>query len=207
METQKLSSIPSYLGFNLIEWKILFGQIFLFNFDGKYYAFRPLTIKECEALFSLVDHLEDYIIDEWVVNATILTDNKEYLLGDAPAGIVAVISNSLLAKSYTKDIEEILSKIEKERESKSSLINVIDYLIKVGAGNLLKDTKNLTYKQQIQYLVFSEEVTGKKFELKKQTLPSNKSGRNVSPEVAAILSKEAADIPNFIKDNAEMRNL
>lgn len=192
---------------NLIEWKISFGQVFIYHINEHSFAFRPLFVKETEALFELSSKIDEYIIDDWIVSKTILSSNADYLLEKAPAGWVSVIANSILAKSTSKSIEDTLVDIEKERGKKNTAGVVIDYIVKMGAGNLLKDTKNLTHKQQIQYLVFSEEVTGKKFEIQKQTLPPKMVGKKLSPEAAAILSKEAADIPDFIRDNAELRDL
>lgn len=166
-------------------------------------------VKEVEGLISLAEKLEDHIIDDWIVTNTLLNEeNKDYLLNTAPAGLAASLSNEILTRSAPKSIDETMRLVESERDSSSTTAsNVIDYIVKMGAGNLLKDTKNITYKQQIQYLVFSEEVTGKKFEIQKQTLPKNVTGKRLSREAAAILSKESADKPDFERDNQELRDL
>ena len=116
MKNIDLKKIPPFLGFNLIEWKILFGQVFIFQVEEKYIAFRPLTIKEVEALISLVEKLEEYIIDDWVIEKALLTtEYRDFILEHSPAGLAASLSNAILSKSTPKSIEETMELVEKQR--------------------------------------------------------------------------------------------
>ena len=195
------------IGFNLVDWKISFGQVFLYTIDGHYFVFRPLKINECEAIYDSSSIVDSWILDEWVVSNTILYGDKGYILDDAPAGLCSSLATSILKNSTIGGVEEVMSLLEEERENSGTIANIIDDLVKLGAGHILKDTKNITYKQQIKYAVFSETVVDRKIELQKQTLPTNLNNKKISPEAAAILSKEAADRPDFAKDNAALMNL
>lgn len=195
------------LGPIVLENKALFGSLFLYVIEGNTFIFRPILISEAESIYHLSEHLDEWVIDEWIVSKTIITDNLDYILNHAPAGLCASLSASILTSSTTEDIKEVARLLDEERASRSSTASVLDSMVKVGAGHLLKNTKNITYKQQIQYVAFAEELTGKKLELSTQTLPKGKQRKTLSPETAAILSKEAAHKPDFRKDNAALRDL
>lgn len=196
------------IGFRLLEARKRFERLFLFVVNTKQIIFRPLTISECESIYSLSNYIEDYILDEWVVSQCILSDNIDYLLNDAPAGAINSLANAIIKHSTISGIDEVASLLEREREEKNSTAGMLDSMVKVGAGHMLQNTKDITYKQQIKYVAFSEEVLGKKLELvKSSSLPKGKSVKNMTPETAAILSKENADKPDFTKDNAALRNL
>ena len=204
---ESLLKLSSDLARLVLDNKAAFGSLFLFNAHDRVFIFRPLFVSECESIYKLSDYIDESDIDEWVVSRTIITDNLSFILNDAPAGLCASLAAIILSKSTLEDIKEMSKMLEEERESKSKTANLLDSMVKIGAGHFLKNSKDITYKQQLEYVVLAEDMTGKKLELTTQTLPKSKSGKKFSPEVAAILSKEAADIPDFKKDNIALKGL
>lgn len=177
----------------------------MFYKHNQYFVFRPLLVSECESLTNLSEKIDTHILDEWIVSKAILSKNKDYLLNEAPAGLLSSLAGSVLKHSMPKDIKSMSDDLSKERELAETTNNLLDFMVKAGAGSLLSNTKDITYKQQIQYAVFSEQVLGKKIEF--NTAISNKNGKpkKISPETLAILSKNNAEKPDFAKDNAALK--
>jgi len=205
-ETKEL--VHPDVGFGLLEARQRFERLFLFRLKGKTFIFRPLTISECESIFSLADYVDSFVVDDWIVTKTAISGDVNWLLNEAMAGYTASVASYIIKKSTLKDVEEIAILLDKERESKSAISCVLDSMVMLAAGHIVKDSKSLTYRQQIKYVAFAEDVLSKKLELAKpSSLPENKKNRKLSPEAARILSKEAADKPNFEKDNEALRNV
>jgi hypothetical protein len=195
------------LGPLVLEKKAAFWQLFLYDLYDHIFIFRPLLISECESIYNLSDYMEEFVVDEWIVSKTIITDNLDFILNAAPAGLCAELASSILDKSTLADLKEVASAIEVERNSRANTANVLDNMVKLVVPTQLKNSKDITYHQQISYVVLAEELTGRKLELTSQTLPKNKQGKRLSPEAASILSKEAADKPDFKKDNDILKSI
>lgn len=205
MANDSVITVHPELAFELLEARQNFERLFLFDVLGQYFIFRPLFVSECESITALANYIDSFVIDEWIVSKTIVSKNLGYLLTDAPAGLVNSLANSILKNSILESMQIISSELDKSREFKSGTNEMLDFMVKAGAGHILKDTKKITYKQQIDYTVFAEQLLGKKLELvDPNNLPKDNKGRvrRLSPQAAAILSKEAADKPDFAADNA-----
>jgi hypothetical protein len=202
----------SRLGFQLLDLRKEFGQLFLYELGNEDYVFRPLNIKELEAIDALDGIVADDIIDEWVVKTTFLATTKqlEYLFESAPAGWVAVLSLSIIERSSPLDLKGTLKVLEDERAKLQVDEGLIKNMVLAGTGHILGDAHgSITYREQIKYLALSENILGRKLEV--QTLPTGKEGKakkkQMSAATAAMLSKEAADKPDFEADNKSYRAL
>ncbi|MHA2265926.1 MAG: hypothetical protein ACXAEN_26330, partial [Candidatus Thorarchaeota archaeon] len=79
-----------------------------------------------------------------------------------------------------------------------------------------QDVKGLSQQRQLEYLARAEMLLGTPFELedkKRRRRPPmpppgyESVGGDLTAEADRITSREAADIPDFRKDNAELRDL
>ncbi len=199
-------------GFGLLELREEFGQLFLYTYNNYKFVFTPLLLSQFDSLVALKEHVSEYIIDEWVVKKSFKLSNIEdglgYLLNEAPAGLVSSIALSIVTRSAPGDAKTIISNLEKERSNQNTDSGVITNIILTGAGTLLgKYHRRITAGEQIKYLALAESVTGK--EIQTQTLDQKTKTKKkpMSPEAAALLSKEAADKPDFEADNKMFNSL
>lgn len=198
--------------FLLLDLREKIEQLFLFELFGHSYVFRPLYISEIDSIAALSSIVSDYIIDEWIISKSLVlsTCDKEYLMTDAPAGVIAALARSVLLKSSPGGVDQVCKDLEQERAKISSDKGLIESTIVIGAGNILgKEHKRITAREQSKYLALAEFTTGRKLETESEATTVNKKGkkRKLSPEAAAILSKEAADKPDFDADNKMLRAL
>lgn len=200
------------MGFlNLVELKNKFYQIFLLHLGSKEIVFRLLTIREAEVISKLIDILPLYQIHDWIIENCVIDGDKEYLQNTAPAGYVEKVSDAIVERSSIKDSKAYMAKLDEYRNKVNTLQAVAESYI-CSAYKSLKpsDIKNMTYLEQIELLSKAEAILGKKLTLegtgkkgkKKGAGPPTKSGYvSDGPDVSSILSKEAADKPNFEEDN------
>jgi len=198
--------------FLLLDLRERVEQLFLYELFGDKFVFRPLYLSELDSIASLSETIPEYIIDEWIIAKALLlsTCGKDYLLNDAPAGAVEALSSSVLLLSSPGDIQVINKSLEEERAKIGTDKGLIENTILAGTGNILgKEHKRITAREQSKYLVLAESTLGRKLEIQTPTTSTDKKGRKkqMSPEAAAILSREAADKPDFDADNKMFRAL
>ena len=198
--------------FLLLDLRERVEQLFLYELFGDKFVFRPLYLSELDSIASLSETIPEYIIDEWIIAKALLlsTCGKDHLLNDAPAGAVEALSSSVLLLSSPGDIQVINKSLEEERAKIGTDKGLIENTILAGTGNILgKEHKRITAREQSKYLVLAESTLGRKLEIQTPTTSIDKKGRKkqMSPEAAAMLSKEAADKPDFDADNKMFRAL
>jgi len=199
-------------GFWLLDLRERNEQLFLYDYLGNKYVFRPLLLSEIESITKVAPGIPEYIVDEWVVNKCLLatTASKEYLNETGPAGIIPALAASVIRLSSPGDIIKMAQTIDSERSKLESDQGIIQTTMIAGTGNLLgKNYKQLTAREQSRYLAIAESILGKKLEIQstKQTVDKKGKKRQVSPETAAMLSPDAADKPDIEADNKMFRAL
>ena len=100
--------------------------------------------------------------------------------------------------------------LDAERQKLEMDDGLVDCTMLAGVGALLgKNYKRITAREQSKYLAISESITGKKLEVQTLSTQTTKGGKpkKLSPEAAAILSKESADRPDIDADNKMFRAL
>jgi hypothetical protein len=104
----------------------------------------------------------------------------------------------------------MLDSLTKERDKLASDLGVVQTTMLAGTGNILgKNFKKITAREQSKYLAIAEAIIGKKLEVEPVKQATDKKGRKkpISPEVAAMLSPQAADKPDIESDNKMFRAL
>lgn len=202
-----LQFIDPEQGLRLLDSKKEFGQLFCFSL-GLDIVCRPLKLSETEAVSSLRDKVPDYLIDEWIVRNTLVYCSRsvDHLFDGAPAGLVATVANKLLDISNVKTEKEFTDALGKARES-GAVSDIIESFISAAFHSLSPaDIRNMTQAIQMRHLVSAEALLGKKLELgtPEKPDPKGKKGKKRSPEVDWMLSPEAADKPDFEKDNRDL---
>lgn len=131
-------------------------------------------------------------------------------MNDGPAGLIVNLSLSIIKKSSLGSVSDINKELEKQREKLGSDLGIIQATMLAGTGNILgKNYNRITAREQSKYLALSENIVGKKLEVQTVNMPKTKNGklRKLTPETAAMLSKEAADRPDIDSDNKMLRSL
>ena len=198
--------------FLLLDLREKFGQLFLYTIDKHKYVLRPLYLSEMESIAAITASVPDYIIDEWAVNKTLLgtTASESHLKEDGLAGTLSILAMSIIKLSSPGGVAEINAELEKQRQNLSSDLGVIQTTMLAGTGNILgKNYTRITAREQTKYLAIAESIVGKKLEVQTVAPVKEKKGkvRKLTPEVAAMLSKEAADKPDIDSDNKMLRGL
>lgn len=212
MDSTAYSLTSDCFGFWLLDLRERNEQLFLYDYLGNKYVFRPLLLSEIESITKVAPGIPEYIVDEWVVNKCLLatTASKEYLNETGPAGIIPALAASVIRLSSPGDIIKMAQTIDSERSKLESDQGIIQTTMIAGTGNLLgKNYKQLTAREQSRYLAIAESILGKKLEIQstKQTVDKKGKKRQVSPETAAMLSPDAADKPDIEADNKMFRAL
>lgn len=198
--------------FLLLDLRERIEQLFLYELFGEKFVLRPLYLSEIDSIGALSETVPDYIIDEWIMSKSLLlsTCGSDYLLGDAPAGVIGALASSILMLSSPGDIQVINNSLEQERAKIGTDKGLIENTILAGTGNILgKEHRRITAREQSKYLVLAESTLGRKLEIQTLATSTDKKGRRkqMSPEAVAILSREAADKPDFEADNKMFRAL
>jgi hypothetical protein len=199
-------------GFWLLDLRERNEQLFLYEYLGHNYVLRPLHLSEIESITKIGPVVRDYIIDEWILERTLLatTASREYLDESGPAGVIAVLATSIIEVSSPGDIIKMSASLEQERQKLEADNGIVQTTMLAGTGNILgKGYKQITAREQSKYLAIAETILGKKLEVQSTKQVTDKKGRKkqVSPETAAMLSPEAADKPDIDSDNKMFRAL
>lgn len=199
----KLEFLDPAQGSKLLDSQREFGQLFYFLIDGIDVVLRPLTTAETETVASIGDTVPEYILEDWLITNTLVycSLGTDYILTDAKAGLAKALAGGLMVASNIQSEDEFKKELAEAR-SKGSLSETIDAFIANAFKNMTRaDLRNLTQKTQIRYLVLAESLSGKQLEFGDQKKPGKKRSGNT----AWMLSKEAADKPDFERDNAALR--
>ena len=206
-------SLDSYcFGFRLLDLRERNEQLFLYEYLGHNYVLRPLYLSEIESITKIGPVVRDYVIDEWILERTLLatTASKEYLTESGPAGVVAILATSVIKVSSPGDIIKMSASLEQERQKLEADNGIVQTTMLAGTGNILgKGYKQITAREQSKYLAIAETILGKKLEVQSTKQVTDKKGRKrqISPETAAMLSAQAADKPDIESDNKMFRAL
>lgn len=196
----------------LLDLREKFGQLFLYSIGKHKYVLRALYLSELESITAINGSVPDFIVDEWAVSKTLLatTADEDYLKSSGPAGTISVLAMSIIKLSSPGGVTEINAELEKQRQNLNSDLGVIQTTMLAGTGNILgKNYTRITAREQTKYLAIAESIVGKKLEVQTVAPVKEKNGkvRKLTPEVAAMLSKEAADKPDINADNKMLRAL
>ena len=196
----------------LLDLREKFGQLFLYSIGKHKYVLRALYLSELESITAVNGSVPDFIVDEWAVSKTLLgtTADEDYLKSNGPAGTISVLAMSIIKLSSPGGVKEISAELEKQRQNLNSDLGVIQTTMLAGTGNILgKNYTRITAREQTKYLAIAESIVGKKLEVQTVAPVKEKNGkvRKLTPEVAAMLSKEAADKPDINSDNKMLRAL
>lgn len=188
----------------LFRAKMEHGQLLLFRYGNKFFVFRPLTIKELEAIISLAETLGEVAIEDWIVETTFIgsQSDKEYLLNKTPfllvkncSSKIAGFSNIQLEEDYKKAIIDNRSKI-------NTLQNVVERIIcKAYKSYNHEDVKNMTQNKQLEILAKAESIAEEQIDF--GTKNKNKKLLRQFTEGATVIGGEditspaAADKPEF----------
>lgn len=195
----------------LLSAKISFGQLFRFLIDHAVLILRPLSIAESESIVSLSDQISDYNLHEWIVSrTTIYCSDSDYVLNSSRAGMLASVAIKIMSLSNIRSEDGFKLALGNKRKSSTTLQSTIESLIGKAFPSLSPiDLKNLTQEQQITYLTKAESLLGTKLELDRK--PSRRRGpkvpegfSSVGGDASSITSPQAADIPDFERDNKGM---
>ena len=198
--------------FLLLDLREEFEQLFLYTVLGKRLVFRPLYLSELESIAALIDKVPEFELDEWIVTRTFLGGETglSFLLDDAPAGFVASIAASLMAKSKPGDIKAVSDRLTQERSRLETDGGLFESTMLMGVGNILgKSYRKITAREQSRYLALAEKVLKAELTVTKVKEVTGKTSkkRAIDPATAAMLSAQVADKPDFESDNKNLRAL
>jgi hypothetical protein len=166
---------------------------------------RPLTLVEVKILSSCGPSLGDHELNDWIVDRCCLwaTDGKEKLFTTAPAGVVDILAKGIVSLSKFQTEESFREGLENARKEINKFENQIMVILLATFKDLTpKAIENMTFYQQMKYLALAEVVSGKPIPINDGK--KKKGKKMLSPEAAAILSKEAADRPDIDSDNRSL---
>lgn len=200
--------VPFDIGIKVLDLYDEIGHLFLYDIEGIQVLCRPLLISEIEAVIKLANQLPDYIVEDWICKKVIVHSTSDLF---TKAGYYFFISKDILKRSSVADQKEL----EKEISAKRSIIvNKVDSQVENLICSAFKglrpvDIRNMTQTKCLDLLVRSESLLNVKLSSESEK-PRRRQGFSSigDPEAEAqrILSKEIADIPEFVKDNAAIRD-
>lgn len=189
----------------LLEAKIKFGQLFRFDIQGNTVICRPLLISESELVVSFNEQLCDDVMEDWIIDRVVIYTTCP--VDSLPAGIIPAMVSKILLYSNIKSEADFNKSVLNTRAKVETLQNTIEDIISKAYPSLTPDRiKNMTQYQQIHLLARAERITGNKLEIstgkkkRKSPIPVQEGFSAID-----IVSKEAADIPDFERDNQGMR--
>lgn len=124
--------------------------------------------------------------------------------------MLASVAIKIMSLSNIRSEDGFKLALGNKRKSSTTLQSTIESLIGKAFPSLSPiDLKNLTQEQQITYLTKAETLLGTKLELDRK--PSRRRGpkvpegfSSVGGDASSITSPQAADIPDFERDNKGM---
>lgn len=186
--------------------------LFLFTFSSCKVVCRALSISEAESIARLAAYLTEAFIEDWVVQKTIISCTKgiDYILTNSKAGYAKTIANAVMDKSSISDEESLHAIIEESRNKSKTTPKIIEGLILSNFPSIdLFSVRSMTLYDQIDFVCRAETILGKPLlqetkEVKRQKAVEKVRRPHVESEddfTQWLLSPEAADRPDFEKDN------
>ena len=181
------------------------GQLFYLEFpvgDTAYeIIFRPMTLAETKAVsltgsaMAILD-LNDLICKWCIVYANPTIDER------VPAALPDIVAQRIIEASGFNDQDNFVVLLNEAREATSTVeVGIEIFICKAFPGIKPRDVQNMTIYEQMEMLARAEIALGTQLELGKTPTQGKK---RLSPDAAAILSRDAADIPNPKQDNVVM---
>jgi hypothetical protein len=163
--------------------------------------FRPMTLAETKAVsltgsaMAILD-LNDLICSWCIVYANPAIDER------VPAALPDIVAQRIIEASGFNDQDNFVVLLNEARETTSTVeVGIEIFICKAFPGTKPRDVQNMTIYDQMEMLARAEIVLGTPLELGKTPTQGKK---RLSPDAAAILSRDAADIPNPKQDNVVM---
>jgi len=188
----------------LFRAKMEHGQLLLFKHSNKFFVFRPLTIKELEAIISLADILGEVAIEDWIIETTFIgnQNDKDYLLNKTPFLLVKNYSSRIASFSNIQQEEDYKKAIIDNRSKINTLQSVVERIIcKAYKSYNHEDVKNMTQNKQLEILAKAESIAEEQIDF--GTKNKNKKLLRQFTEGATVIGGEditspaAADKPEF----------
>lgn len=194
----------------LLDAYVSHKQLFLFKEKGSTAIFRLLTIGELEAIRAISKVCNVFSIEDWVIEKAGI-----YVSPNILAGTSSKLAKIIIKKSDASDEKTYVAVLNHYREKTTTLEMVSQSMINRVFPTL--DLSAMSFDIQARYLALSELMLNSKIDIgqpKKKGKPQPKMpsgfttvGGAPSAEASRILSPEAADKPDFAKDNAQLRGL
>lgn len=185
-------------------------QLFLFKLERYQLSlvFRPLTIAEIEAISKISKICTPFGIEDWVIDNCVLYSSIN--LDNMLAGVTSKTANAILKASSVQDDKAYRDLLNTQRSSAETL----DFLV-CATINKAYPTLNVydcNYSQQTKLLALAESMLGTKIMIGEESNKRRRPGPRVPDGYSSIskgdiLSPEAADKPDFAKDNAALEGL
>lgn len=195
------------LEFQILPLKNKHSDIFYVVCEGYEFIFRPLTHKESiNASFFEGSPVE---LNDYIFNVAVLycKEGKEAALNTAPAGIVDSVVDCILACSQFGDDKAFEYGLKEARQRSQSVEALIEVYLCTAFRTLTpKDVRNMTFYEQMDYLAIAEAMLGNPVPLESDA-PKKGKKKPLSEEARKLLSRQAADKPDFEADNKRLRDL
>lgn len=203
----------------LLELRQQHGQLFYLRLvvAGTEYeaVFRPLVLKETNALSLVGSAIPPFELNDWISCKCILHLAPRYLVGDictyltrrAPAALSDILADCIIKTSGFEDPNNYIALLQQARqETQTMQANLEIFICSAFPGTKPKDIEAMNIYEQMNMLARAEAILGKQLDITPAGTRASSKGqkRRLSPEAAAILSKEAADIPDPERDVAVM---
>lgn len=147
----------------LFHAKMTYGQLFLFNIGKDTYVFRPLTIKELEAVRSLINIVSECFLEDWILLQCFIygTQNIEFLINNERFMIAKNISVKILEKSNIPDEAGLVSEFNKSRELANTIQETFESFISKAFPIISpSQVKDFTTIQQLNLAAKAEVILG-----------------------------------------------
>ena len=202
-------TLPEKVVKSIPKWKRKYGDVYFWEIGDHRLIYRGLTLGEFR-YFSDISEKSDPLGEDFLLETAILWKDEDLDLDTAPVvAINSLIENILEATGITS--LDTFKKLLNEARNYAQTAEGYSIAIICNAFGLDPDTvANFSLSKLTRYLALAEVVTGKKVEFEK---PSRRrlGKRTISDPTSlpkdAILSKDAADIPNMTIDNAAYRKV
>ena len=186
--------------------KSQFPDIFYIKILDVEFLFRPLKYSEFRAIGESdlpPEHLNDLIFE----NVVLYRGFERKFLDCEPAGIVDSLVEAVKVCSGFGDEQIIVPELERHRQETDNVESLIELFVCTAFPSITPlKVREMTFHEQMRSVVLAEAVLKVKFPIGQEQERPKKRGRR-SPEASAVLSKSAADAPDFDKDNKVLRDL
>lgn len=182
------------------------GQLFLFTLNNIKVVYRPLKVSELDTIQKLISICNQDGVDEWIVDKCVVFSSVD--LYDALAGVINAVSKKIITSSSLTEVQykELIALHRSKVETLESMVTTT--ILKV---HPTIDPRKLDMFTRVKLQAVAEHALNTKimFGDEANQAPKAKKGfTSLGGQAKAdILSKEAADKPDFAKDNAQLNGV